>query len=174
MKLSLSLIATISMALAGCTTTPATKQTSSCEQKDWYEIGRHDGAQGTTLDAVNKYREQCPAEFSSNIETMYTNGRNAGLIEYCAPENAHELGRMGLSYKYVCPSTTEPEFLAGYRRGEAARKLEIENQKIDHEIDLLLAQLNAGDTDQYRKRELASEIDSLRKERARNERQLND
>lgn len=161
----------------GCATAPAPATASSpspCAQKDWYEIGRHDGFQGITLDVMGSYRQECPREFRGNLETMYTNGRNAGLVEYCSEENAHELGRAGLAYKYVCPAISEPGFLAAYRKGQSARKLEIENQKLDAEIDALLSQLNNARTDTYQKRQIASELDSLRKERAKKERELDD
>ena len=144
----------------------------ACEQRDWYESGRRDGAQGATLDRLSQYKRECGAQFNAFWETMYTNGRNAGLVEYCSPDNSYELGRMGIAYLYVCPSTTEGEFLAGYRRGQKAREIEIENQKLDAEIDSLLARLNRADTN-YARRELASELEQLRKLRSKNEKDLN-
>jgi hypothetical protein len=143
----------------------------SCEQKDWYEIGRTDGAKGATLDIFNQRKGECADGFSAYWETMYNNGRNAGLVEFCAPENSFELGRMGIAYHYVCPSTMEAAFLEGYRKGQKARELEIANQKLDAEIDALLTRL-ANENNQYEKREIASELDDLRKTRAKNERNL--
>ena len=153
----------------GCSSNPLKV---ACEQKDWYEVGRHDGAQGHRLDRLAQYRRECGSDFSAGFETVYTNGRNAGLVEYCEPQNAFELGRMGINYGYVCPSTTEPDFLASYRKGQQARQLEIENQKMDSQIDQLLAQLQQAETP-YQKRKLASELNSLKKERAKKERELN-
>ena len=145
---------------------------AGCDQRDWYETGRRDGSQGATLDRMDAYKKECTAQFNSNSETMYTNGRNAGLVEYCAPDNSYELGRMGLSYMYVCPSTTENAFLIGYRRGQSARKLEIENQKLDSEIDTLLSKLNQEESN-YARREIAGELAQLRKLRAQKEKDLN-
>lgn len=145
---------------------------ASCDARDWYETGRRDGSQGATLDRLSGYRRECGAQLAAFSETMYTNGRNAGLVEYCAPDNSFELGRMGIAYHYTCPSTMEPEFLTGYRRGQEARKLEMENQKLDAEIDALLSKLNS-ESSQYSQREIASELEQLRKTRAKNEKDLN-
>lgn len=157
------------LCLGACTTTKPDKLT--CGERDWYEAGRRDGSQGATLDRLSQYKRECAGEFNGFWETMYTNGRNAGLVEFCAPDNAYELGRMGIAYMYVCPSTVEPDFLAGYRRGQDARKLEIENQKLDAEIDNVSAKLNQSETD-YQRRELASELEELKKTRAQNEKDL--
>jgi len=143
----------------------------ACGQRDWYETGRHDGSQGATLDRLSTYKSECGSDFESLWETMYSNARNAGLFEYCAPENSFELGRMGIAYHYVCPSTSEPEFLAGYRRGQQARDLEIQNQQLDAEIDMIVAKLTAA-ANTYEKRQLAGELDGLRRVRAKNEREL--
>ncbi len=153
-----------------CTSTP---EKVSCGQRDWYESGRHDGAQGATLDRLAKYKVECGHEFNSTWESVYTNGRNAGLVEYCASDNAYELGRMGIAYVYVCPSTVEAEFLAGYRRGQQARELEIANQKLDSEIDHLSNKLGRVDS-KFEQREIASELEQLKKLRAKNEKNLDE
>lgn len=162
-------ISLAALVAAGCSSTP---EKPACEQRDWYESGRRDGSQGAPLDRLASYKLECGAEFSGFWETMYTNGRNAGLVEYCSSENSFELGRMGIAYLYVCPSTTEGDFLAGYRRGQRARQLEIENQRLDQEIDTLLSRINAENS-KYARRELASELDQLRKLRSQNEKNLN-
>lgn len=163
----------ISLIVLGLVSACAGKQEkASCEQRDWYETGRRDGSQGATLDRLVNYKKECGSQFNSFSETIYTNGRNSGLVEYCSPENSYELGRMGIAYLYVCPSITESEFLAGYRRGQDARKLEIENQKLDAEIDTLLSRLNSEQST-YARREIASELEDLRKARAKNDKDLN-
>jgi hypothetical protein len=112
--------------IAGCASAP---EKISCAQRDWYEVGRQDGAQGSTLDHLAKYKVECGHDFNSSWESLYTNGRNAGLVEFCSPDNAYQLGRMGIAYMYVCPSTVEEEFLIGYRKGQDARHLEVANKK---------------------------------------------
>lgn len=154
--------------LAACTSTP---DRVSCAQRDWYENGRHDGAQGATLDRLAKYKAECGNEFISSFESLYTNGRNAGLVEYCTPENAFQLGRMNISYMYTCPSTVEEQFLTAYRKGQEARQLEVANKKIDAKIDENLGRMNSAENKAER-RELASEIEELKRKRAQNEKTL--
>jgi hypothetical protein len=166
----IALIGALGVALAtgGCA---SKTEKVSCQQRDWYEIGRRDGAQGASLDRLKQYKQECGGDFSPNWETVYVNGRNAGLVDYCMPENAFELGRMGISYLYVCPSTVEPRFLAAYRRGQQARKLELKQKELDTQIDSITQRLLRADGGTYESRELSSQLDQLKKLRAANQRQ---
>lgn len=163
-------IVAIAILLSACVTN--TRHKVACVERDWFELGRHDGAQGAADDKLDNYAKDCRKNFSSDFETMYTNGRNAGLVEYCTPENAFELGRMGIAYMYVCPSTVEPKFLVSYRKGQRSRELEIENKKIDSRIDSLSERINASANDFERLR-LTSELAQLQAERTKNEREMN-
>jgi len=115
--------------LAAC----ASKQErlATCSGKDWYEIGRRDGIQGTPADRMQNYKRECGQGFGGEQESLYINGRNAGLVEYCDKSNAFDLGRMGVVYQNVCPAISEREFLKEYRRGQQARQLEIEKRRLN-------------------------------------------
>jgi hypothetical protein len=157
------------LSLVGCAT--ANKEQASCEATDWYETGRRDGAQGMTSDKLTEHKEKCGKSFQSDWETVYTNGRNAGLIEYCEPKNGYEMGRMGISYFYVCPSTMEPEFLSFYRKGQRAHNLEQESSDLNLKIDELTKRLTATN-DGYDQRQIASELSELKQSRAQKEKEL--
>ncbi len=144
---------------------------ATCDQSDWYELGRRDGAQGLPTDHLVQLRKDCGKTFRNDWETVFINGRNAGLVEYCDAKNGYELGRMGGTYYYVCPSTVEPRFLSSYRKGQSARELEVQNKKIDLQIDQL-AQKLVVESDQHEQRQIASELDNLKKVRNKNEREL--
>lgn len=143
----------------------------TCDQRDWYELGWRDGSQGATLDRLAFHQKDCRSAIKSKWETLYINGRNAGLVEFCAPENAFELGRMGLPYLFVCPPTVEANFLSAYRRGEVARRLELEGKELNAKIDTLSQQMKLA-ADEIERRRINSELDSLRKRRAQNDRDL--
>ncbi len=162
-------VVALGLGLTACTSPSAQK--ANCGERDWFELGRHDGAQGSADDKLQKYTKDCRKQ-GGDIETMYTNGRNAGLVEYCTPENAFELGRMGIAYMYVCPSTVEPKFLVSYRKGQRARELEIENKKIDSRIDSLSEKLNQSAND-FERRRLTTELAQLQAERTKNEEEMN-
>ncbi|MBX3023153.1 MAG: DUF2799 domain-containing protein [Bdellovibrionales bacterium] len=144
----------------------------TCAQRDWYEVGRRDGSQGRTLERLSNYKKDCGG-FESPWETLYTNGRNAGLVEFCASENAYELGRMGLSYMNVCPSTMEEDFLLAFRKGQQARVLQLRAKDLDAKIETLTERLLQTHADSYENRSINSELAQLKKLRAVNERELN-
>lgn len=169
MKIHLSLVLALGAALLSSCATKSDRV--SCEQRDWYELGRRDGSQGLTIDRLAQYQKDCQKGFPTAWETMYTNGRNAGLVEFCAPENAFELGRMGIAYLYVCPATMESQFVSGYRRGQQARQTELQSKELDARIDSLLQKIDKANN-QSERAKLASELNTLKKTRARAGREL--
>lgn len=172
MTLTMGIRITSILLVAGLFSACASKpERASCDQRDWFELGRHDGAQGSTQDQLNSHSRECGRKLRSDWETMYANGRNAGLAEYCTAENAFELGKMGVAYLYVCPSTTESKFLSGYRQGQRARELEIENQKIEGKIESVSEKLNVTENE-YDRARLVSELNQLQNLKAENEREL--
>lgn len=164
------ILATLAVLFTACTTTPKDADRPVCGKADWYELGRLDGSQGSPTDRLSQHKKDCANDFLADWETMYTNGRNAGLVEYCDPKNAYELGRMGGTYYYVCPSIVEPQFLSEYRKGQQARELAMKNQKLDEQIDQLAARLAHAASTQEQD-ELTSRLEELKKSRAKNEEQ---
>lgn len=156
------------LALSGCI---SALEKPSCAQMDWYEIGRSDGAQGMGLEALAKHKETCGESFSANGETIYINGRNSGLVEYCSEENGFDMGRMGVLYTYVCPSTMEPQFLAQYEKGQNARMLEMENAKLDARIAMIFQRLNIAQSN-GEKADLNFELKTIQRLRAQNSKTL--
>lgn len=170
-KFKFTVLILVAAGLSACASTSSQKV--ACQERDWFELGRHDGAQGSSEENFDRYTKECrrQQQLTSEVETMYTNGRNAGLVEYCTPENAFELGRMGLVYMYVCPSTVEPKFLSSYRKGQRARDLEIENKKLDGKIETVSEKLSQSANDFERLR-LTSEIAQLQAQRDKNQKEM--
>ena len=165
----LSLLGLGTFTLLACAS--KTTDVAPCDQVDWYEIGRRDGAQGAPSERWAEQQKKCSTNISADWETMYANGRNAGLVEYCEPKNAYELGRTKLPYFYVCPSTVEPQFLKAYRKGQASHDLELANQKLDAQISDLNQKLIQS-TSTSEQEELKQQLNELKTRRAQNERQL--
>lgn len=105
----------------GCSSSSSSISKTNCASMDWFEYGRRDGSKGAAKEQIENYRKLCGDEFSSATETLYVNGRNSGLVEYCQPQNGFEVGKMGATYLYVCPSLMEPAFLSEMRRGQRHR-----------------------------------------------------
>ena len=80
---------------------------------------------------------------------------------------------MRIAYRKVCPNSIEVAFLESYNRGEKARFLEIENQKLATKIEQIAQQItNQRTISSVQKDELSTQIEDLKKMRADNERKL--
>ena len=110
----------IALAQLGCSSSSSITKTN-CASMDWFEYGRRDGSRGAPKEQIESYRSLCGSEFTANSETLYINGHNSGLVEYCQPQNGFEIGKMGATYLYVCPSLMEPAFISEMKRGQRYR-----------------------------------------------------
>ena len=104
-----------------CSSGSSALSKTNCASMDWFEYGRRDGSKGAAKEHIESYRKLCGDQFSGASETLYVNGRNSGLVEYCQPQNGFEVGKMGTPYLYVCPSLMEPAFISEMRRGQRQR-----------------------------------------------------
>ncbi len=96
--------------LASC----ASLSEDSCRGGDWASIGYRDGANGQLLSYINQHIEAC-AEFgiSPDVEEWRA-AREAGLQEYCTPENAYAVGRRGRDLSPVCEANRDYLRLANF------------------------------------------------------------
>ncbi len=132
---------------------------------DWYEAGRRDGAQGQPAKDPAKLGGGCGFNATSNPYQLYSQGRNAGLSEYCTPDNAFHIGKTQLSYnKGVCPAFLETEFLSSLARGQKVSELERENHKIEQQIESLTGMTQRSPASSPTvKREINTLVESKRK-----------
>lgn len=167
------LIAPLILLLLACRALQPSTDRISCENSDWYEIGRRDGASGSGFERLIGYKQICGNRLDEQNEIIYRNGRNAGLNEYCSGRNGYELGRMNVKYKDVCPSIMEEAFLKSYSAGEKARGFEQTSKKLSDRITELTQRLSNDQDLEYDERtDIRAEIENLRKQLAANERQL--
>jgi hypothetical protein len=100
--------------LSGC----ATLSQQECQQLNPAKLGLADGRQGYGLWRLDKHQASC-ARFHLGFDRQaYLAAREQGLLQYCTPENAAQVGALGLSYEGVCPPALEPAFLQSYRRAQ--------------------------------------------------------
>ena len=63
-------------------------------------------------------------------------GRDEGLVHFCDPTNAYNVGIAGLRYDGVCPAGKQAAFLAEYNKGyglyERAQSLEQVRKQLDY------------------------------------------
>ena len=152
-------------ALTSCVSAP---ETITCPHRDWFEIGRQDGTLGRDFKHFFAYQRQCSDSKNKPDPILYTNGRNAGLIEYCSPQNALEAGRTGETYYDVCPEYLESEFLEFFNKGQKIFALQKDNATIDTRVQGLFSKLTKQLLDSENRLVLEKQIKSLRAQRAQN------
>jgi hypothetical protein len=121
---------------------------SACANVDWYEIGRADGAIGLPLTKLADHQSRC-SQTSQPVNTeFYTNGRNAGLIEFCTATGGLEAGKRGMDYDSsmlgeICPPNLAGPFLSNFAIGNQIHALEIKNSDLQSRIDDLTALMSS-------------------------------
>jgi hypothetical protein len=152
--------------IIACSSNP--KATESCQEADWYEIGRRDGANGLPMSLENKYPGFCEDSDVNANRALYENGRNAGLIEYCQPANAFELGRTGQFYFNVCPPQLEDSFISAFKKGKKLFQLQQENVQIETKIQDLSKKLREESISSVEKKVLQNALSQLKLLKAKN------
>lgn len=107
------LIALTLAGLSGC----ATMSGDECLTSDWEAIGYEDGARGYTADQLGQRRKACAKHGVTPDFAAYQRGRDQGLVEYCQPGRAFNVGASGGRYNGVCRAELEADFLDAYNAG---------------------------------------------------------
>lgn len=163
-------LACVTIAMIGCTTLPlaTAPQQPNCANLDWFEIGRVDGSLGTQTARSKEYESRCEHTAHPFDSDLYTNGRNAGLVEYCTATSGFEAGRNNATYEKVCPDHLEKAFLENYELGARVRNLESENADLQSRIDNLVRLLAPNQPGSS----VRAQIDQLRDARVQNETEI--
>jgi len=97
----------------------ATMSESECINADWREVGRNDGLEGKRQTQLARHYDACIKYGITPNRDEYMAGREAGLNVYCTQDSGYWEGRNGDGYERVCPASSEPAFLTGYRAGQS-------------------------------------------------------
>jgi len=120
LRISLTFLASASLALAGC----ATLSTDECSTGDWQKIGVQDGNDGRTLDRFSRHASACKLDKTETSRNLYISGRQEGLKVYCTTVRGYREGALGQTYNGVCPAGTSAQFLKGYELGKRIHEIE--------------------------------------------------
>lgn len=143
---------------SSCQTLEIAEKKPSCEELDWFELGRSDGAQG--LSSLNwEKREQKCEKFSESHHQSFVNGWYAGVDEFCSESHGFAFGKTGNKYFDVCPTSKEAAFLKAYRKGIKVFLYESDNKKISEELRSLSE--TASDVDPKEAPSLIKKISEL-------------
>ena len=105
--------------VSGC----ASMSSEECVNSDWVAIGYEDGSRGYTTDKFGSRRKACAKHGVTADFKAYQAGRQEGLVEFCQPSRAYNLGASGGKYYGVCDIAMEEEFLDAYRVGSQLHTL---------------------------------------------------
>lgn len=142
--------------VSGC----ATLSEEECLEGNWREIGQRDGQAGRTASFIAEHAKACEkAEVVPN-QSLWEQGRQAGLPAYCTPAKVYSEGRSGRSLSPVCPSAQLAELQLANDRGRTWYRLSNEISSLNSEISQLQSRIVKEDDRDKRARYLA-EIRSL-------------
>lgn len=88
-----------------------------CEAGNWREIGLSDGKQGRSAGYVAEIQKACSKVGVTVDEQAWRAGREAGLKQYCTPQNAYKIGRNGTQLANVCTGPSVSELNAANIKG---------------------------------------------------------
>ena len=139
--MKVAVFSAVVLLFAACTHTQHTAS-GGCQELDWYELGRQDGTQGSQA-TRRSVAAVCDESDQSLSEALYNNGFDAGVSQYCAPQNGFELGRSGQPIVAgVCPNLQQEEFVQRYEQGQRFTRLEKQSQDIERRIQSLESHLS--------------------------------
>lgn len=154
------------LSLSACSTSNGPPD--SCSEKDWYEIGRREGAKGALPLSDPAISSSCLSDQRAEPWRRYHTGRLAGLADFCTEENGFFLGKAQISYtEGTCPDALEPAFLRAFQRGLKVRVLEQAKHRLQKELESLSEQLQSQNT-----LTLKSKFSELQKEQLQTQKQI--
>jgi hypothetical protein len=152
-----------------------------CLVSDWHAVGFEDGARGYPVEQIAQYRKSCADYGVAPDLAQYQAGRQSGLVEYCQPDRAFQIGSTGAGYRGVCPVELEAEFLPAYQAGKRLHTLEsgvrtadsdIQRreralERMDEKISAKEAALITSETTQQQRAELLADLKELSEKQGR-------
>jgi hypothetical protein len=117
----LYLIVLSPLLLAGC----ASLSKEECLASNWQQIGYKDGLEGQTVNRLDDHIKACAEYGITPVADQYYAGRSQGLLNYCQPASAFDLGRKGWDNNVAaCPPDMQNTFLQEYSKGREINDLE--------------------------------------------------
>ncbi len=118
-----------------------------CQIADWQVIGQNDGEAGfDPQDRFSRHVKACTRIGIAPDQTMWRQGYDRGLVNYCTPLSGLAAGQAGKGYANVCPPETSQGFLRGYNLGHASYSKEREINSKQNSISSLRAEISRLET----------------------------
>jgi len=130
------------IALGSC----ATLNEAECVSGEWTLVGYEDGVQGRAPEFIAQHREACAEYGIAPDLNQYLAGRQRGLLQYCTPQKAYDLGRQARPVAAVCPVEQAAQLDEANFRGRTYRQLSDEIAELEREIDEYQRELKVADS----------------------------
>lgn len=141
---ALALVAAVAglAALTSCETMSA----EECKIADWRSLGYGDAAQSGSSRYTAR-AESCAERGFGADPADYNVGFNAGMYQFCRPENGFSVARRGASFTGACPAELAPDFNLAFQDGQRVRLAEQSLQRARDEVSRLIGQRDSIDRD---------------------------
>ncbi len=156
------LLTALALGLAGC----ATMDEAECLSVDWQTVGFEDGVAGYSGDRIGQHRKACAKHGVSPDLVGYQAGREAGLREYCTPENGFRIGSRGNNYSGVCPADLGAGFSSAYESGRHLHELSVRVNSAANQLESKRRELDRVEDEMVRRTAVIVTGDSTTEERA--------
>lgn len=160
-------ILALALSMTGC----ATLSQSDCVKGDWFRIGRQDALWGYTSDRLKQHEKACIKHGYGTDPQAYEDGYAEGLVAFCVPEKAFDLGRRGGSYYRQCPPEADTWFLPAFDLGRQVYDLDQELAKIKSEIEDLREEIKDDKTTEESREAAEQRLRYVKRDRERRERE---
>lgn len=99
-----------------CAHAPSVSE-SQCAAGDWQTIGYRDGALGFHASRLLEHQDACVPHGVTPDRAAYQLGWQEGIVEFCTPRNAYEIGLRGDPVDSACPAPLRDAFVSAWDRG---------------------------------------------------------
>ena len=162
-KVAIAAVAVSVALLNGC----ASMNQDECLNASWQLIGFEDALAGRTMARIGDHRKACAKYNIVPEQEQYQRGFDEGLVSFCTPANAYEVGRRGRSYHNQCPGQLNTTFLEYYNQGKHRRSLSNAIKGYTSSIDRNLKKIEDLEKDIARKEARVISDESNIEERVR-------
>jgi ribosome modulation factor len=100
-----------------------------CLVGDWQTVGYQDGLNGVQSTALLRHQNTCLKYDVTPDRDAYLLGWRDGVLRYCQPDHAFDVGSRGARYGNVCPDHLDSAFRTAFNEG---RRLYLAQAEIDN------------------------------------------
>jgi hypothetical protein len=148
---------TLSTLLSSC----AIMSPEECKAANWLQVGFDDGRNGAQLNRLQYRSETCAKAGVQVPLDTYHSGRNAGLLHFCTPQKAVEMGLSGSDYHGQCPAQLDGTFKRFWTAGRSVLDLRGDVERlVRKEADLTRRAADILNEESERKRKAHEAKDS--------------